>query len=385
MTVSELLRLIPPETFRDLAVETKVDTQVKKLSGEVMFKLILFSMLNSEKLSLRVMETFLHSARFKSFSHFDILDSRYNSIRDRICTINAAYFEKLFETVFTIYNKELREEKALSKTDSTYVALAAKLFSDGMENGGSRNKDKRFVKYSVNLKGSLPSTVKVFTGQEYVSENKALSELIDDANCIEDNVVVFDRGLTSRRSFDRFTGSNKLFVGRAHHNIRCKVEKSKEVTAKPKGSTATIVSDDIAILSNKKGKETHYSYRIIKGNIDKSGDQICFITNMLDEDCYAIAELYKQRWEIESFFKFIKQHLNVKHLVSRDENGIKVMIYMTMIVSVLILAYKKINNIKGYKIARLKFEIELENEIIKTIVVLCGGDPNKAAQYFSSA
>ena len=97
MTVSELLRLIPPETFRDLAVETKVDTQVKKLSGEVMFKLILFSMLNSDKLSLRVMETFLHSARFKSFSHFDILDSRYNSIRDR--------FVQLMQIILNSYLK----------------------------------------------------------------------------------------------------------------------------------------------------------------------------------------------------------------------------------------------------------------------------------------
>ena len=54
MTVNELLGLIPANTFRDLAVEKKVDTQVKKLSGEVMFKLILLSMLNSDKLSLRV-------------------------------------------------------------------------------------------------------------------------------------------------------------------------------------------------------------------------------------------------------------------------------------------------------------------------------------------
>ena len=83
MTAGELLKLIPSQVFQDLAVETEVDKQVKKLPGEVIFKLILFSMLNSEKLSLRVMETFLHSARFKSFSHFDILDSRYNSIRDR--------------------------------------------------------------------------------------------------------------------------------------------------------------------------------------------------------------------------------------------------------------------------------------------------------------
>src|SRR5689334_19552850 len=102
MTVNDLLKLIPPDTFQNLAVETNVDTQVKKLSGEVMFKLILFSMLNSNKLSLRVMETFLHSAKFKSFTHYDILEGKYNSIRDRICTINAAYFEKLFESIFSI-------------------------------------------------------------------------------------------------------------------------------------------------------------------------------------------------------------------------------------------------------------------------------------------
>ena len=118
MTASELIRLIPTKTFQDLAIETKVDSQVKKLSGEIMFKLVLFSMLNSEKLSLREMETFLQSAKFKSFTHYHILEGKYNAIRDRICTINATYFEKLFTTVFSIYNKELKEEKALSKTDS---------------------------------------------------------------------------------------------------------------------------------------------------------------------------------------------------------------------------------------------------------------------------
>src|SRR5882672_4929069 len=385
MTVNELLRLIPANTFRDLAVETKVDTQVKKLSGEVMFKLILFSMLNTDKLSLRVMETFLQSARFRSFSHFDILDSRYNSIRDRICTINASYFEKLFETVFTIYNKELKEENALSKTDSTYIALAAKLFSQGMENGSSRCKDKRFVKYSVNLKGSLPSTVKVFTDQSYVNEDVALLELINEADCIEGNVVVFDRGIQSRHSFDKFTNGNKLFVSRSKLNTRCEVENYKEIVIKPPESTVTIISDETGFLINRKRKKTQHQYRIINATIDKSGEKICFVTNIIDEDCYVIAEWYKQRWEIETFFKFIKQHLNVNHLVSRNANGIKVMVYMTMILEILIIAYKKINKIKSFKIAKLKFEIELENEMIKTIVMLCGGDPGKAAHFFSSA
>ena len=106
MTAGELIKLIPSKIFQELAVETKVDTQVKKLSGELMFKLILFSMLGSEKLSLRVMESFLQSAKFRSFCKYDLLEGKYNSIRDRICSINAEYFEKLFEIIFSIYDKE---------------------------------------------------------------------------------------------------------------------------------------------------------------------------------------------------------------------------------------------------------------------------------------
>ena len=61
------------------------------------------------------------------------------------------------------------------------------------------------------------------------------------------------------------------------------------------------------------------------------------------------------------------------------------MLYTTMILAILIIAYKKKNGLKGYKIAKLKFEIELENEIIKEIVRLCGGYPAKAAPLFHSA
>ena len=56
------------------------------------------------------------------------------------------------------------------------------------------------------------------------------------------------------------------------------------------------------------------------------------------------------------------------------------MLCMTMILAILIIAYRKLNKIKDYKIAKLKFEIELDNSIIKAIVVLCGGNPNKAKQ-----
>ncbi len=61
------------------------------------------------------------------------------------------------------------------------------------------------------------------------------------------------------------------------------------------------------------------------------------------------------------------------------------MLCMTMILAILIIAYRKLNKIKDYKIAKLKFEIELDNSIIKEIVVLCGGNPDKAKHLWNSA
>jgi len=386
MTANELIGLIPQHIFRELGAETKVDHQVKKLTGEIMFKLILFSMLNSSRMSLRVMEALLQSSKFKVFCNHQqyIPPSRYNSIRDRICTINADYFEQLFKTIFSIYHKQLNQQKVLAKADSTYVSLSAKLLTIGMHNGPSEEKHQ--VKYSVVLQGSLPASVKVFTEDKYISESIALAELIDGASCLKEEVVVFDRGLQTRDAFDQFTGDEKLFIGRSKTQIHYQQQQLNElIKDKPADATLTITSDSQGYLFNEKQQRTKHLYRVIRGVLDHNGEEICFITNIMDEGAYLIAAWYKQRWEIELFFKFLKQHLSASHLVNRTLNGIKVMIYMTMITAVLVLAYKKINKIKGFKIAKLRFEIELEDDLIKTIVRLCGGNPDNANHLFSSA
>jgi IS4 transposase len=71
-----------------------------------------------------------------------------------------------------------------------------------------------------------------------------------------------------------------------------------------------------------------------------------------------ITDAYRRRWDIEVFFRFIKQELNVSHLISLNKNGIEVMLYMTLIVAMLILIYKHANNI-GYKTAKRRFEMEI--------------------------
>jgi hypothetical protein len=164
MKVEQLLKLLPDKELEFLSVETDVDHQVKKLKGIIVFKLILFSMLNTTKLSLRVMESFFLSAQFKTFAETENVNSKYNSIRDRITTINSDYFEKIFELIFKKYNQQLQEQTAITKVDSTFVNISAKLVQWGMKNG-STNSGLKYLKLSVSLKGSLPCSVQIYNHQ----------------------------------------------------------------------------------------------------------------------------------------------------------------------------------------------------------------------------
>jgi hypothetical protein len=247
MNVEQLLQLIPEEHLSFLAAETKVNHQVKKLSGEVVFKLVLFSMFSSQKVSLRVMETFLQSAKFKQFAEIDDVNAKYNSIRDRICNINVDFFKKLFESIFELYNKELKEEKAISKADSTYVSISAKLVNWGLRSGQTTFSRKQ-TKYSVAMKGSLPCAIRVYTEAKFVSENLALGELLENNNALKESIIVFDRGLTARKSFENFTENEIHFVSRAQSNYCINVSKSSILPAKPDNSTVTLTKDEIGYL-----------------------------------------------------------------------------------------------------------------------------------------
>lgn len=102
----------------------------------------------------------------------------------------------------------------------------------------------------------------------------------------------------------------------------------------------------------------------------------CFITNDFELTPKEDADYYRRRWDIEVFFRFIKQELNVSHLVSLSKNGMEVMIYMTLIVAMLVIIYKKANNL-GYKTAKRRFVLELRDHITAIMITLSGGDPVK--------
>jgi hypothetical protein len=115
MKFSELLAFIPEEELDFLSVETKVDLQVKKLKGIVMFKLLLYSLLESSKPSLRVMENYFNSSKFKFLANTAGINTKYNSIGDRLSTINSDYFEKIFNHLFEKYKDNAHYKAELKR------------------------------------------------------------------------------------------------------------------------------------------------------------------------------------------------------------------------------------------------------------------------------
>ena len=381
LKVSNLIKMIPEELLENIAKETEVDYQVKHLHGALVFKLFLYSILKSERLSTRFMEFFYNSSEFKALTGKGEHKTRHSSISDRLRTIESKYFELVFESVGEIMEKQFRKKtkrvQEILRFDSTMVAIGAGLVKFGMQVGKKAEKGngKKQLKFSIGLKGILPANAQLYINQIHLSEDIALREAIIKSAHAKDNIIVFDRGLQKRETFVEFDKSGIHFVTRANEYIKYEQLKVHKIIKGRQTETLTFEEDLEVLLFDHYNKKIKQPFRLIKARLKKSDEPIFFLTNISELNAKEISEIYYRRWDIEVFFRFIKQELNFSNLVSYNENGIRVMMYMILITAMLILTYKHANNIDGYKIAKLKFTDELQMDIIKEIVEVCGGDP----------
>jgi len=381
MELQKMLSLVPSKLLEELAVETEVDSFAKKLQGEVMFKLLLHCIISHKDNSLRTMESAYETLFFKLITRKHHQGSiSISSISERLSTINSAYFEQLYQTCTRLYKQDIgKDAKSIIRFDSTIVALSTKLLNVGYQLKGGDAENWRQLKFTIGY-ADIPEIVHFYTDQSHTSENLALKEtIIEQSKNDVTSIKVFDRGITARNTYDIFTESGIKFISRI--SVTAKHDKIKPYKASKKMSAETatlkVISDDWCQLYGNKGKKAKHLVRRIEAIRLADNELIVFITNCEDLTSAEVTELYKRRWDIEVFFKFIKQLLNFKHLVNRSENGIKVVLYVTMIAAILLLAYKKVNHLNGYKIPKQKFANELETEMLKQLIILCGGDPER--------
>lgn len=377
ISAEALLSFIPDEYLDKLSHATDVDHQVKKLYGKNVFYLLLYGFLESTKVSLRELEDIYNSKRFQFLFNVDAKDGiKYNSLSDRLSALNPDYFEAIYAFVYTkfteLYNDKEADKYSITRVDSTMVAEAANKLERGLITGNAHKKKKQ-LKYTIALTDIFPSAGKVFVENDKHAENLTIPMVISHA-ADKESIFTFDRGVNSRKVFNDLDKSDIRFVTMINKTKNYKLVSSENITVE-KHRNLNLLSDQIVILKDKHGNQSVPLRMIIAKQLNKDEKELFFLTNCTDLEATEIINIYAKRWDIEVFFRFIKQELNFKHFLSTSLNGIKIVLYITLILAILILVYKKLNNI-GYKTAVRRFKIELDELIMKMTIIFSGGDPN---------
>ena len=372
VSVADLFGLIDEGYLTELSKELSTDKWTSKLPVTYLFKLILFSLLQSERLSLRVMEANYKEPMFQVLAPALESDTvTWSGLRRRLMNVKVEFFQRLYEHVYqqvaAVYEPEELSNYQLKRHDSTMIASFSHLL-EGMKVGNS-SFGKTQVKFTTELSGEFLIRMDFHSDQAHLSEETALTESVLKGQWQTGDLHVFDRGLKSRVKFADFEHQNIQFVTRLN-------EKSKYDVLHPnlahQGDWDTeeleFIQDCTVNLYKDGGKRVDTEFRLVEYWVKAKGYKILFVTNVWDLSPVEIANIYKTRWDIEVLFRFLKQEMNLSHFVCNDRNAIQVMMYCTMIAAMLVLIYKQKNQIKSYKSAKIKFYKELFYTIMLDIL-----------------
>jgi hypothetical protein len=405
VSVSEILREIPEVEIARLASETRVDHYTKVLTGKLMFNLLLYGMLRVNRLSQRGLSDTFGSPFFRLlFGYRGKGSISHSSISERLSSMKVDFFIRVYESIYGrfsgLYTKAEIAGFSLQRVDSTLVKEVSGKLREGLTCGNDYGKGK-MLKYTLNYDGMFASLGKVHSKESYASESLALPENVTEHFKKEKDhagVYLFDRGQSSTESFGQMSRCKGLrFVGRLLENRKLHVlglTQLEGVEALESFTQGELKQDVLVQLyksvevTGRKGKPVRKSVlvedtlRVIDFIPPGGKTRIILVTNQMDLSADKIALMYRRRWDIEVFFRFLKQELNFSHFLSLDEKGIEVVLYMTMITAMPVMIYKKENEI-GYKTAVRRIGIELEELILSLITVLSGGDLKKIESFIA--
>ena len=371
LRVGDLLSLLGDDLINTLARELESDKWVIKLSTSSIFKLVLYSLLDNERLSLRVMEENYSDPAYKALAPETLdMTTAHSSIRDRLVTINVAFFETLHIKVSDLLRQHYLDSQLghynIKRYDSTMISVFSHVL-EGMKVGNT-SKKKNQVKMTTELTNDFEVRMRFFKDQDHLGEEVALKELIQSSSHSNNDLIVFDRGLKSRDTFCELEGVKTQFVTRLNDKNRYKVLRQHQPCPASPIDGLDFIEDSIVNLYKEGNTLVKQEFRVIQADVRKNGKKIFFVTNILHLSAEHIAQIYRMRWQIEVFFRFIKQEMNLTHFVCNEVNAIKVMLYCTLIVAMLILVYKKKNDIKSYKIAKKRFCEEVKATVILELI-----------------
>lgn len=330
----QLLQFLPRHDLNACVRRYRGEHWVKSFTTFDQFLCLAYAQLSGRE-SLRDIETCLNSHRDKLYhvgfrgavSRSTLADA--NERRD--WQIFHDFGRVLIGIAQRLYRNEplaIELSQPLYAFDSTTIDLCLSLFP-----WAEFRKSKAAVKLHtlIDLRGSIPTFVAVTPGK--VSD----VTMLDQMPVNEDAIYAMDRGYVDFSRLYAIHKQGAFFVVRAKDNL-----KFKRLYSAPKSVEAGVRADQVIVLVTPKSKKGYPERLRRVSYFDKERKKrLVFLTNNFDITAKTVADIYKQRWQVELFFKWIKQHLRIKSFYGTSENAVKSQIWVGLSIYLLVAITKK--------------------------------------------
>jgi hypothetical protein len=331
---SQLMEWIHPEQFRRCVVRYQGNYKVSNFPCWDQFLAMSFAQLTFRE-SLTDIEICLRSRRdqlyhlgFRStVAHSTLADAN----RTRDWRIYADLAQVLIRRARKLYADDslgIELNQTIYALDSTTIDLCLSLFP-----WARFRSTKAAVKLHtlLDVRGPIPTMVTISEGNQ--ADVNILDELIPEPGAF----YVMDRGYVDFERLYRFVLALSFFVTRTKAGI-----KLNRLESRPVDRTTGIRSDHVVWLTTPQSV-AHYPDRLrrVAFRDPEDGKVLVFLTNNFDLPALVIAQLYKLRWRVELFFKWIKQNLRIKHFFGTSDNAVKTQVWIAVCVYVLVAIVRK--------------------------------------------
>jgi Domain of unknown function (DUF4372)/Transposase DDE domain len=318
---SQLISFLPGREFRRCVARYHGDLRLRSFTCWDQYLAMAFAQLTYRE-SLRDIEACLGSLQGKLY---------HLGFRGKDWRIFADFAQRLIATARRLYVREpmgIDLEQSLYALDSTTIDLCLALFPWARFR---RRKAAVKVHTLLDLHGNIPTFIRVTDGK--VHDVNMLDEIMPEAGAF----YVMDRAYVDFERLFVFTLSSAFFVVRTKSNLLLQRRYSH-----PVDNSTGVCSDQTVILSSFESASVYPDAlrRVSYCNIE-TGKRLKFLTNNFTLPALTIAQIYKQRWQVELFFKWIKQRLRIKAFYGTSENAVKTQIWIAVSVYVLVAIVRK--------------------------------------------
>jgi len=345
--MTELLKIFPRYEFEKLERTHSGNYYTKYFTGWQQLIVLLFAQAGYKD-SLREIETAL-KVQYNKWYHIGLKDIKRSTLSDTMNRRDYQIFEGLFYQLLkrckTVTPKhKFRFNNPLYSLDSTTIELCLSLFPWARFR---QRKGAIKLHYLLDHSGTLPSFMTMTDGKCHDVRVAKEDERLD-FTLLPDSILSIDKAYIDFEWLYSLHKRKVFFVTRSKINLDYQViGQHKPFTRK------TIVRDDIIVLTGLQTRGKYLEYLRLVGVYQEEDDQyIEFLTNNFELSAKTIAEIYKSRWNIELFFKWIKQNLKIKSFLGTSPNAVLTQVWVAMCYY-LLLSYIKYQTKYAHSITEL--------------------------------